>query len=1043
MTRILQLSDFHLNKKTLKDWNSFLKESLKNKIEEISKEKPITLIAFTGDLLDKGGKDFGSADNAFLTFEKEIIEPILEYANLEKKDFFIVPGNHDIQRDLDGLREELGSKAYLTNMNNISDYFRSESKGFEGMKRIEAYKEFEKLYYKELNLSKNIENFSSSFIIEKNNIEIGVTCLNSSWRCFDNNDHGNLIIPLEDLQNQTNFIKHSDLKICLIHHPLDSLHSSIKSTISSHVIKDYDLLLFGHSHSTLTAITTGFSGRIFINMAPSGLNNIYEQNREFINGFTLIDYSKNEVCAEYFRYNIDLKTFVINTDAGKEGSGKFCDEIPAEKSTRSKYKISEIVEHIKDHHFEKFNNSLIGRLAEINTIKNLKESFILPPITDNTISDNIPSFWSLSDIIKSDWNNIFFGTSESGKTILLYRLAMEYIDLIEIKNKIPVFIDFEEIKNKDIITIIREFLSCKIDTVKELIKDGMIVLLIDNLNYSKYNIYKDNFNKIHKFLQENSSIICKATADDTYFGSIPIELSSHCTVPFKALFIKNLGAKEIKSLMYQWVDVNDSVEQEQKLEKLVNNFSSYSLPSTAFSVSLFLWSSEYSSTKPINHAVLLELYIEIILQKINIENIYRESFDFKNKCQLLANIAQEMLNLDKENYSITYSEYIDSIEKYLDVVGFDYDSNLIGEYLVKKRIIQKFQTNRVKFSYSCFFHFFLAKRMEYNSDFYSYVVSKDNFFRFTKELDYYSGLVRSDKYLLNFVHDIFKSDFKETDFIFSQMSGRWDDHFIVKEDSSSNDEYTPISRDLEISTIKENRPSEYLTEEVHNRRLSEIKNPSQILKKGFDYSLDRLLVIMSNVLRNSEGVEDAGLKLEVYSNLIKYSMSFILIYRESILDYVIENRKLPSSFPKEINFIHFLEDLPFYMQLGMSKNLASYKLSPIIFKKISSDFKGNSFTNSDLELFLSIALFSDVQGRDFPVYFKKFIKKAKISPVLNYAFYKLTSYYYKRTKEGSPNEEIYLDMLADLNIKSQKFPKRLKQQIMKSIQDQKKKFKLG
>ena len=33
MLRILHLTDFHLNKKTLKDWDDFLKEAFLNKIE--------------------------------------------------------------------------------------------------------------------------------------------------------------------------------------------------------------------------------------------------------------------------------------------------------------------------------------------------------------------------------------------------------------------------------------------------------------------------------------------------------------------------------------------------------------------------------------------------------------------------------------------------------------------------------------------------------------------------------------------------------------------------------------------------------------------------------------------------------------------------------------------------------------------------------------------------------------------------------------------------------------------------------------------------
>ena len=64
----------------------------------------------------------------------------------------------------------------------------------------------------------------------------------------------------------------------------------------------------------------------------------------------------------------------------------------------------------------------------------------------------------------------------------------------------------------------------------------------------------------------------------------------------------------------------------------------------------------------------------------------------------------------------------------------------------------------------------------------------------------------------------------------------------------------------------------------------------------------------------------------------------------------------------------------------------------------------------------------------------------KKNPVRDYAFYKLLEYYYKRTKDGSPNEDLYLDMLADLRIKSLKQPIQAKEAIVKSLRDSKKKF---
>ena len=69
MVRILHLTDFHLDFRTLKDWNNFYKDAFFAKLTELNLEKPIDFVLFTGDLLDKGGKDFKGAKKGFEEFK--------------------------------------------------------------------------------------------------------------------------------------------------------------------------------------------------------------------------------------------------------------------------------------------------------------------------------------------------------------------------------------------------------------------------------------------------------------------------------------------------------------------------------------------------------------------------------------------------------------------------------------------------------------------------------------------------------------------------------------------------------------------------------------------------------------------------------------------------------------------------------------------------------------------------------------------------------------------------------------------------------------
>ena len=486
-----------------------------------------------------------------------------------------------------------------------------------------------------------------------------------------------------------------------------------------------------------------------------------------------------------------------------------------------------------------------------------------------------------------------------------------------------------------------------------------------------------------------------------------------------------------------WLPEDDELQSDNKLDKMVANFCSYSLPSTAMSVSLYLWSLDNPGKPPINHAVLLEIYLEILLQKLTKENIYREKFDFTNKIQLLARIAEKMNDSVEEDYCIPMSEYIEIIEEYFEIlVGFDFiEPTKIAEYFIERKIFIKKHGDKIKFTYSCYYHFFLAKRMEYNPDFRTYILDEERYHKFFREIDFYTALVRSDIATFQIISKRFKEAFKPTEFILKKLDI---DNYFTPINLTSD--YSSDASKIEINRIKENRPSSQNLEKYYDRRLKSINDPGKIIKVEGKISLDLLMVMMANVLRNSEGIENRSLKNDIYNDLIKYNIVYMILYKEWIVRYVKEYRKLPPSIPSEIRLDYLLKNIPLFVQQAMNRHVGTPKLSAIILDKILIDKKNKSITNSDIESFLSVALYSDIQGHEFEKQLKYLVKKIKNNPTQDYLFLKILDYYYRRTRIGSPNEEMYLSLLADLKIKSYKFPKRLKEKVKDALKEGKKLF---
>ena len=1034
--RILHISDFHLNKTTLNDWKEHLKSAILNKLIKLHSERKFSLIAFTGDLIDIGGKELGGAEKAFIIFQKELITPILTELNMSTDQFLLCPGNHDIVRSLDSERDEAGSKVYFDQEPKITSFIIDAiaKESYDGIKRIEPYKKFEKEFYKDTP-NKQQSVFELAFKINIDGKSVGICCLNSSWRCYSKDDYGQILIGEKQLNLNLSFIKDCDIKIALLHHQLDWLSTVEKKTLSSHITKEFELVLTGHVHESLSNSTTGFSGTTFINVAPSGLNDIRSDSRTFSNGFSVIDRDTDGINLSYWRYHHDNKIFVINTDAGDNGELFF--PYPTHQSQNDRSIRDTVLNNIKEDHYPTMDTHFIGNKADMGNVT-LKDNFIFSPIDQGLSANNdeTSALTTIQEITKSSDNLLFFGSQESGKTSLLYRLVQEYVDDYNILKKIPVYLSFPSLGNKDIMSVIKQYLRCSSVHAQKLINEKDIILLVDDLNYKSLLGNQEQIKRLEIFRKE-TSVQLIACADNEIAGIIPTEHMQSCKIPFVYYFIKGLRAKEIKLLIRHWLPTETGIKFDEHLEKLVNTFYSYSLPNTPMAVSLYLWSLENKDRKPINQAVLMEIYIEILLEKLNTNHIYRDKFDFTNKLQLIAKVAEEMLIVKNLNYSLSYDQFIHVITDYLNKqVGFSFDVEVIKNYLFERKIFVKTSNNFVKFPYRCFFHFFIAKRMQFNSNFRNYMIDADRYHNYPKELDYYTGLTRSDIELFKIIFERFEAAFAETEAIFSDVV--IDDYFTIKSYDGKKEE--PIARNIEIAKIKDSRPSEEKMEKRYDEQLEKIANPSSISTTDSDFSLDRILLIMCNVLRNSEGIEDLGLKRKAYNAIIKYNISYAILYSQWVVQYVLENEKLPPSIPPYVSLNEILLNLPFHIQSSLNVHLGTAKLSSIVMDKIKEDRSGKSNTKSELESYFSVALYADIQGANFDKVLKGYIKNVHSISVKNYLYYKLRTYYFKRTKPGSDNEAFYLDLIAKLKISTQNLSSRLKSQIVSSLKETKKKL---
>lgn len=354
MLRIIHLSDFHYSRTNHRDFELYCLKPLINDLQKYKEKKSIDLIIFSGDMIDKGGASFdASIETGFLEFKKNVIEPLLENLELSKDKFIFVPGNHDIEQNADNKILETGVLSTLVSTQAVNEFIDEniDQEEVYGARRITAFKKFEKDFFK--HTDHQISNFSSTYKFEFDGLKLGISCLNSAWRCKDSElDKGRILIGERQIVNAREQIEDCDLKIAVVHHPLDWLTSFEQKSIDQMIRKTYQIMLCGHVHEGESSYSTSLLGSLLVLVAPSNWTvNVRSNDRNFANGYSLIDIDGTDVIIKYRRYNHSKEAFVPDTDQGDEKGEMPYKLLSNEALTilKKKMKFVKSLEQIKQH----------------------------------------------------------------------------------------------------------------------------------------------------------------------------------------------------------------------------------------------------------------------------------------------------------------------------------------------------------------------------------------------------------------------------------------------------------------------------------------------------------------------------------------------------------------------------------------------------------------------------------------------------------------------------------------------------------------------
>ena len=250
----LHISDFHIRGGDPYDRDVVLKALVRSvrDYRETKGRKP-DLIFATGDIAYSGKAEEYLPATVFF-------DALLDAAGLEKSHLFVVPGNHDVDRD-----QAVGLSRILVTENESKDYFKPGHPKVHISQKLGAFRDWYDLYFDGIHELCDDSTCDVLPVVDIRGVRIAILQLNTAlFSLGGDEDYHKLVLGRRPLQSALEEMQKLDvdLKIGMLHHPLDFLADFERGNIKSGLQDALDILLRGHLHDTEVENVISVAGSI-------------------------------------------------------------------------------------------------------------------------------------------------------------------------------------------------------------------------------------------------------------------------------------------------------------------------------------------------------------------------------------------------------------------------------------------------------------------------------------------------------------------------------------------------------------------------------------------------------------------------------------------------------------------------------------------------------------------------------------------------------------------------------------------------------------
>ena len=906
---------------------------------DVAAGKKVHLIALTGDIAFSGKpEEYALADKYLSELCKRI--------GLKQSSVVICPGNHDIDRaQIDSVTEQ-GLKRTLIDSQAAEDEFDHPK---HALPQQEQYIKF-------------VNNFTGvvcpgttrTTLLTIDGLTIGVASFNSAWRCSDDNSHETLFLTMPQVHTLASAIENADIRIAVVHHPLDWYHPTERDIVQRDFLRRFDLILTGHLHTAVSEATTTPSTQSLVFSVPS----LFEGKLAgYSDGYNLyiIDLSNRKVCVNHRKYIRSRETYDRNVEHAANGESTFDLPKAALARTASPFLVQRITATA---------NALQLSIKESLQLAQRVDSPILvtPLVEEVRWLKERKAYTKIKDPHAKAANQpcIVYGPPDVGTTIFMKGVCSHIIE--SDAGKYALYFDHAAIgdakKPEQLLRMVRNRLTEEIGDAEKI----QLTVAIDHVPYTQ----ADFIASFLSLAAEQRWHVILCVKQDIFFDALGPTLSERGIL---FLRLRYWGPSRLKDFTHRYLQVSGkTVDHDAAFQFVRNCLASADIPTTPLLVAMYLraFCELGAQLTGLGFVRLLEKIEETSLGQGASDSAY----SLYNLRLFLRRLAVQCFRAGEASvplggFKATIVEYFQ--RRLLDVNPDTFVSHLVGSGLAVV------VADEIMFSSFVFFSFYLAQALESKDILINDEMQHiDRAIRLGDSLAIYAGRQRDDEQLadkllacVDKAHPVGKvidvSDLEmHIKHLLEPVPPKEDRDAMASAAVAKRIDYEEQDDDFE------NRQSEH---RAVSRELLQYKPPTTKIQETIRLIMS--LRVLYNVIRNMEhlsGEKKTALLDRILEHHMQCNMALIDLYATAVPD----------------EQFHSLS--AYLVTLGgecfLSQNVGSTSLRQTIEALLKT-------TDNRFKRFLLVCLYADLRLSDYASLFESFVAEATEPCIVEMCFAKI------------------------------------------------------